>query len=184
MRIIIASLAAAGGLALGGCAYNGLYGGASLGYGSAGYYDRYFDPYHDPWYRGASYWGWYDGFYYPGTGYYVYDRWRRPHVWNDLQRRYWSQRREHIRSRTGERFEPRENWSGFTRERSRGANAAPPRRQRSVEEAQPRRERAATVRAGQPERAQRARSADRPSEPRAPRRERGRSSEQPNAQEP
>ena len=30
---------------------------------------------------GSPYYGWNDGFYYPGTGYYVYDRDRRPHRW-------------------------------------------------------------------------------------------------------
>ena len=30
--------------------------------------------------------GWYDNYYYPGTGIYVYDSYRRPHVWNDRQR--------------------------------------------------------------------------------------------------
>jgi hypothetical protein len=40
------------------------------------------------------YCGWYDGFFYPGTGIYVYDHDRRPHVWSDGQQNYWSGRRE------------------------------------------------------------------------------------------
>lgn len=68
------------------------YGGMSLGYGS-GYYGGY------------PYYGWYDDFYYPGTGYYVYDRIGRRHSWSDSQRRYWEGRRGDRRYR--------ENWSGY-----------------------------------------------------------------------
>ncbi|MCC2979260.1 hypothetical protein [Sphingomonas sp. IC4-52] len=70
------------------------YGGASLGYGSAYYADPY---YADAGWGGygpgyGSTFGWYNDFYYPGTGVYVYDRFRRPHRWNDAQRRYWQGR--------------------------------------------------------------------------------------------
>jgi hypothetical protein len=40
------------------------------------------------------YCGWYDGFFYPGSGIYVYDRDHRPHIWSDGQQHYWSGRRE------------------------------------------------------------------------------------------
>lgn len=78
----------AGLLTLGGCsAYDDGYGygGVSLGYGSG---------YHDPWYYDR--YGWYDGFYYPGSGYYVYDRYGKRHRWNNHHRHYW-QSRQHDR---------------------------------------------------------------------------------------
>ena len=37
--------------------------------------------------------GWNDGFYYPGTGIYVYDRSHHRHQWSDSQRHYWTERR-------------------------------------------------------------------------------------------
>jgi hypothetical protein len=76
------------------------YGGVSVGYGS-GYY-------------GDPYWGWYDDYYYPGTGYYIYDRGGARHTWNDSQRHYWESRRG---NRPG-----RENWSSYRDGRSAGDN--------------------------------------------------------------
>lgn len=96
------------------------YGGAYGGYGG---YDRYGFPvggagYGDCGY-GNPYWGWYGDYYYPGTGYYVYDRYRRPHRWDDRQKRYWTERRERAMSssmQAGQRpQEPQANWSGFER---------------------------------------------------------------------
>ncbi|MDT8759534.1 hypothetical protein MZO42_12580 [Sphingomonas psychrotolerans] len=110
-RLHLAALAAslAGAAALGGCAEDGYgYSGVSLGYASGGYYDGY-DPYYS--YGPSSYFGWYGDYYYPGTGYYVYDRYRRPHRWNQGQQRYWYDRG---RSWRGER---RQNWEGFGRYR-------------------------------------------------------------------
>ena len=73
----------AGALALGGCAYDDGYGygGVSVGsgyYGGGGYYDPYYGP---GYYQPGLYSGWYDGFYYPGSGYYVYDRGGRRSRW-------------------------------------------------------------------------------------------------------
>lgn len=91
------------------------YGGVGLGYGSAGYADPY---YADPYYAGGGYgvggyggsFGWYDNFYYPGTGVYVYDRNRRPSRWNDSHRRYWQ-------GRPGwNRPGARANWNDFRRD--------------------------------------------------------------------
>ena len=42
---------------------------------------------------GYPYYGWYDNYYYPGTGSYVYDSYRRPHVWSNSQQQYWTSRR-------------------------------------------------------------------------------------------
>lgn len=94
-----AGLAIAAAVGLSACTtpYGYGYNGVSVGIGS-GYYDPYYSYGYDiPVYRygaGYPYYGWYDGFYYPGTGYYVYDRYRRPHRWSDRHRRYWEQRRE------------------------------------------------------------------------------------------
>ncbi|MBA3511018.1 hypothetical protein [Sphingomonas sp.] len=106
---------------LGGCATYSPFGygnGVSVSYG-----DRYHDPYYDRYSPygsrygsrygyGAGYapYGWYDGFYYPGSGYYVYDRYRNPYYWNDGQRRYWTVRQK----------DPsvREVWSDFARNRA------------------------------------------------------------------
>lgn len=90
----LAAIGLAGALALGGCAYDdGYYGGVSVGTGyyGGGYYDDYWGP---GYYRPGFYSGWYDGFYYPGSGYYIYDRSGHRHRWNDSQRRYWESRRD------------------------------------------------------------------------------------------
>jgi hypothetical protein len=91
--ILAAALAATAAVGLSGCATDGYgYSGVSLGYGSGGYY-------------GDPYWGWYDDFYYPGAGYYIYDRGGVRHRWNDRQRAYWEGRRGNRASR--------ENWTGY-----------------------------------------------------------------------
>lgn len=102
-----------GGLALGTAACTDGYGysGVGVGYG-AGYYD-------DPYYAGGgwgggyapAYFGWYNEFYYPGTGVYVYDRYRRAYPWNVDQRRYWEGRRAGWGNR-----DVRDNWRDFGRD--------------------------------------------------------------------
>lgn len=106
-------LAAGGSLALSACAYDmygdpygygyGPYGGA---YGPYGYGYGAYDPF-----------GWYGDYYYPGLGVYVYDRDRNRHVWNDIQRSYWTNRTSNWHSRSGRTMD-RENWSGFRRHRT------------------------------------------------------------------
>jgi hypothetical protein len=120
MRIPYISALAAGALALGGCAYGDLgYGGGyygGYGYGpsfsvglSSGYYSPYYGGYGYGY--GLPYYGWYDDYYYPGTGSYVYDTYRHPHVMTTSQRTYWSSRSPALRTHTTTRV--RENWSGF-----------------------------------------------------------------------
>ncbi len=82
----------------------GYYGGGYGGYGYA-----------------PSYFGWYDDFYYPGTGVYVYDRYRRPYRWNDGQRAYWQGRRDAWRGGA-----IRDQWRGWGR--ADGAGRCPARR--------------------------------------------------------
>jgi hypothetical protein len=110
-RIFTVGLIGVAALGLSACTDGYGYSGVSVGYGSGGYYG-------DGGYYGGSYgnpyWGWYGDYYYPGTGYYVYDRYRRPHRWNDSQRRYWEQRRHGWR---GSSREVRDNWREFGRDR-------------------------------------------------------------------
>ncbi|HEV2596638.1 MAG TPA: hypothetical protein VGU01_15715 [Sphingomicrobium sp.] len=94
-----------GGIGYGYGSYGYPWGGAygyPYGYGSGGYYGSY-DPF-----------GWYDDFYYPGIGVYVYDSYRRPYRWNGDQQRYWMSRRSSWQGRTGTTW-TRENWGGFRR---------------------------------------------------------------------
>lgn len=112
-RLRAIALAAAATLGLGACSYGG-YGsgiGVSVGYGSGfGYGSSYCDPYWDDCYydrysrRGSfdPWYGWYNGFYYPGIGTYVYDRFGRPRLWDDGYRSYWEGRR---------RFWGHRNWN-------------------------------------------------------------------------
>ena len=93
--VIVASAA----LVLGACSSYGDnrygYSGASLGYGSR--------------YNSTPYYGWYDDYYYPGIGYYIYDRSGSRQRWSDRHRNYWEARRP---SRGY-----RENWSGYRGDR-------------------------------------------------------------------
>lgn len=91
-RLILVGLLSA--LSLGGCAYDDGYGygGVSVGTGYAG-------DYYPGGYYGSGYGGWYNDYYYPGTGYYVFDRGGRRHRWNDGQRSYWETRRQQYRGR-------------------------------------------------------------------------------------
>ena len=110
IRAAAIAIAAVG---LGACAGPFGYGGVSVGFGN-GYYDPYYSAY-SPYGYADPYWGWYDGYYYPGTGYYVYDSWRRPYVWSDSQRAYWSDRRKRSVNTTTTAVRP--NWSDFGRDR-------------------------------------------------------------------
>lgn len=112
-RIVLVTLAAAGALA--GCTIPDGYGGVSVGVG-AGYDPYYGGGYYGGGYYGDPYYGWYDGYYYPGTGHYVWDRRGRRHAWSDAQRRHWHARRAAIRDRS----ELRENWSEYRRDGSDG----------------------------------------------------------------
>lgn len=123
-----AALTLAAAIGLSACTTPYGYSGVSVGYGNAGYYDPYYEGYG---YSGygysrlgygygySPYWGWNDGFYYPGTGYYVYDRYRRPYRWTDAQRRYWNLRRQQAlaSSTSRDRVIIRNNWRDFDSDR-------------------------------------------------------------------
>lgn len=130
----LAALALTSGLLLSGCAYGDYgYGGLGVGYGDYGYgnygygypYGGYGYGYGNP-YDG---YGWYGDYYYPGSGYYVYDRHRHPRVWTDRERDFWTRiwRQHHDGATstttvaTTNSVAPRENWSGFSRQRNRGS---------------------------------------------------------------
>lgn len=118
----LAAVAAAVGLTigLGGCM--GDYGYGGVGYASS-YYDDYgYGGYGPSYAYGSPYGGWYNNFYYPGTGVYVFDRGGRRTRWNDGQRRYWEGRRG--------------NWQG-QRGRWQGDRAVRPWRERRVDRGQP-----------------------------------------------
>ena len=105
-RIVLLVFIVAAGVATTACANRSSYGGASLGYGT-GYYGGY-----------SPYWGWYGDYYYPGTGIYVYDRYRRAHPWSDDQRHYWQGRVDAYRAHPGgarhaRAHDPRPNWHDF-----------------------------------------------------------------------
>lgn len=108
-KLGLAGLAFVSLAALGGCAedYYG-YGGANVGYGG-GYGGGYYDDGYGGGYYDSGYFGWYGDYYYPGTGFYVYDRYRRPYRWNGSQQRYWEGRRR------GYRGGYSTNWQGFDR---------------------------------------------------------------------
>ena len=82
-----------------GSPYGGYGYGAGYGYGSgygynpyyAGYNPYYRSPFYGSRYYGSPYLGWYDGFYYPGNGYYVYDRDNTRRRISDAERRRWLQ---------------------------------------------------------------------------------------------
>ena len=97
------------------------YGYGGYGYSrvgvSVGYGNRYYDPYYS-YYQSNPYWGWYNGYYYPGTGIYVYDRYRRPYSWGPYSS-YWIQRRNYWQSRPDwrSRGDFRNYWGDFDRRR-------------------------------------------------------------------
>jgi hypothetical protein len=131
-RLRLAVLTAASGIVLSGCAY-GMYGdpygyggvsvGIGSGYGGYGYDYPYGGGYGSPYggygygYGGYDPFGWYGDYYYPGSGIYVYDRYRTRHEWNDTQRRYWQDRRDRWQRRSGSTTVPTtgDNWSGWDR---------------------------------------------------------------------
>ena len=82
----------------------------------------------DSGYGYGSPYGWYDGFYYPGSGYYVYDRYRRPIRWNDTQRRYWQWRQRGAPRSTSPTGQILQNWADF----QNGPQASNVVRQRNV----------------------------------------------------
>ncbi len=106
-RAALIAAALLGSAALSGCYAHNPYGATSVSVSSGGYYGR-------P--RANPYWGWRDNSYYPGVGVYVYDHDRRPHRWNNDQRRHWEDRgRDWDHNRGGDRRSRRGEWNDFRR---------------------------------------------------------------------
>ncbi len=123
-------LAVGAALTLSACTYGtGLSLGVGSGYGyGGGYYDVYNDPYFSGRYGYTPNYGWYNNYFYPGNGYYVYDRRGGRYTYNDDQRRFWDRNRGYIRSRQDlrdyERYDRRTpQGQAFQRERLRDREA-------------------------------------------------------------
>ena len=93
MRTRIVILAAAAAMSLGACASDGAYAGGNVG---LGFNDGYYNP-AACWNYGFSnyaylgpYCGWYNGYFYPGSGDYVYDRHHHAYSWTGGQQNYWT----------------------------------------------------------------------------------------------
>ena len=125
-------LAASAGLA--GCANLGPYGGVGVGSGYGGYGGYGYDPYYAGYGYGSGYgynpYGWYNGYYYPGSGYWVYDPDKNRRPLTDAERAYWNERiKEYVRNKRGlegttATAAAKENWSGFARPSGTTATAA------------------------------------------------------------
>ncbi|GAA4716424.1 hypothetical protein H9L13_06210 [Sphingomonas lutea] len=134
MRNLKLGLVAAAAVALSGCGYGfgpGLGVGVGYNSGYGGYYGNYggygYSPYADPYFGYGSRYsygygpygynyggygspyggGWYNGYYYPGSGYYVYDRDRTRRRLSDAELAQWRQRvsstlADRIRERRGD----------------------------------------------------------------------------------
>ena len=117
-RGALVALAASAGLAA--CTSYGPYGGSSVGvgvsygspYGGYGYGSPYGYGYGSPYYASYPYYGWYDGFYYPGAGYWLYDPWGRRYPITKRHSDYWSNVLKKFREARGT-TELKENFSGF-----------------------------------------------------------------------
>ena len=133
-RFKAAAIALAASAGLSACTSLGPYGGTNVGvsygngygYGSPygyGYGSPYGYGYGSPYgyanpYGGYPYYGWYDGYYYPGTGYWVYDPNGGRHPITTKQKNYWAAMLEKVRAaRQAEGAQAttavKENWSGF-----------------------------------------------------------------------
>ncbi len=96
------------------------YGGYGIPYGYAGYGSGYGGGYgYDPF-------GWYNGYYYPGSGYYVYDRDHHRRQLTAEERAFWLERLRAFGIKNGQTTiasakdvptgqQVRENWNGFNR---------------------------------------------------------------------
>ena len=109
-RAFAAPALALAALTVGGCAYDGYYGGG-VGYGG-GYYDNAGYGYGGYGYGPSSYgygYGWFDDYWYPGSGVFIYDRAGRRHDWRDSDRAHWEGGQG---GRAGRGGPPPRGWSG------------------------------------------------------------------------
>jgi hypothetical protein len=119
IRTALIALVASAGLSA--CTSFGPYGGVGVGVGS-GYGSYGYDPYYSGYGYGSpyygsyypSYYGWNDGFYYPGSGYWVYDPDGNQHPITDKQKNYWASMLQKARQANGT-LQVKENWTAFRR---------------------------------------------------------------------
>jgi hypothetical protein len=112
-------LIAAGAAGLSACADYGR--GMSIGYGPDGTCEPYGGGCYGDYgydyagYGGDSWFGWYDDYYYPGIGSWVYDRYGRRQQWRDSDRLHWQGRRGHWKDRdwNDSRWQ---HWDGYRRQ--------------------------------------------------------------------
>jgi hypothetical protein len=112
-KLLLTLVPLAGAAALAGCV-DDKYGAYpyDYGYGGVGYSAAWGDPY----------WGWYGDYYYPGTGYYVYDSYRRPYAMTTTQRQYWSSRSPALRTTSTTRTTMKPNWGAFNQRQTARAD--------------------------------------------------------------
>lgn len=126
LMVRFAALATVG-LSVSGCTYDMGLGYASDGYGSGYYecdpyggYDSYYDCDYSYGFSNIGYTGgWYNDYWYPGYGFYLFDNGGRRYAMRDNDRRYWGERRHNWyrenrgRNRDDRRYEGRgRNYSG------------------------------------------------------------------------
>lgn len=143
----VAALASAS-MALSGCVYD-----LGLGYASDGYYDDAYgcDPYsdYDRYYdcdigygfNNIGYGGgWYDNYYYPGYGFFLFDNIGRRYPMRDHHRRYWGEKRQvwyrENRGRDGDGGRYQRRNRGYTDGGAPGAIGWPERHGGRVDDAQ------------------------------------------------
>ena len=131
IRGALIALAASAGLAA--CTNMGPFGGVGVGIGSSPYGYGYNSPYgygygspygYNSYYGGYPYFGWYDGFYYPGSGYWVYDPDGNPSPITEPQKSYWGNVLKKYRDARGANAEAKANFSGFRTRAKAGATIA------------------------------------------------------------
>lgn len=136
------------GAALSGCVYD-----VGLGYASDGYYDdaygcdpysnydRYYNCDYDHGFNNIGYGGgWYDNFYYPGHGFFLFDNIGRRYPMRDHHRRYWGERRyswyRENRGRDGDGGRYQRRNRGYTDGATPGAIGRPERYDGRVDDVQ------------------------------------------------
>jgi hypothetical protein len=128
IRAALVVLAASAGL--GACTNMGPFGGIGVGVGSSPYGYGYGSPYgygygspYGSYYAGYPYYGWYDGFYYPGSGYWIYDPDGNQFPITERQANYWTNVRKKFQEARGTTAtaDLKPNFSAFSAKARAGA---------------------------------------------------------------
>ena len=137
--ILRAALLITASVGVSGCVYDVGLGYASDGYYDDGYacdaygsYDAYYDCDYGQGFANIGFGGgWYDNYYYPGYGFFLFDQVGRRYPMRDHHRRYWGEKRqfhsrEHrSRDRDGRRYDRRQR--GYTNDATPGVIGPPER---------------------------------------------------------